>query len=92
MKCQTQLHERNFFFLTGAWILRNEIQFVREQFVSSYRDLCLSESRWNVEVLRDHNVSKVVLKLNAPNRQPVDVVHGQVSRQNDFYVRSLITT
>lgn len=59
--------------------------------VFSYRNFGLSKSRRNIEVLRYQYMPEVVLVLHAPYRQPINVVHRQVARQNDFDVFPLIT-
>ena len=45
----------------------------------TYGDFGLSEGRRNVQVVGDVDVSEVVPVLDAPNGQPVDVVHGHVA-------------
>lgn len=59
--------------------------------VFSYRNFGLSKSRRNIEVLGYQYMPEVVLILHAPYRQPVNVVHRQVPRQNDFDVFTLIS-
>lgn len=58
----------------------------------SHRDLGLSQ-RWGyVQVFRYVNVTKVVAELDAPDREPVDVVRAEFARQLDLDVLTLVAT
>lgn len=56
----------------------------------TYCDFGLAQCRRYIQVLGYHHVTKVVSVLNAPHGQPVDVIHGQITRQLDFNVLPLI--
>lgn len=58
----------------------------------TYRYLRLSQCRWNVQILRDVNVTKVVPIFDAPHRQPIDIVYGQIAGQLNLDVLALVAS
>lgn len=68
----------------------HEMSIHEQSPVNTYRNLCLSECWWHVQIVWYENVPKVVPILDTPNGKPIDVVHRQIAGQLDLDVFALV--